>query len=247
MEKRQMKNLFWAIMFLSIMPMSAKAIGTYKAGDKLYVWAKSGLTVREKADVKSSKKTWLKFGSLVTVQAEGLKKTAFETIEFKGFKIKGYWVKIKSGNTEGWVFDGYLSSLKVPTPTEPKGMSADRDILDAYYSNTSKRKGGRKELKKSSGDYDYYEQLYEDGSKLTVRYYEGGSQRIMLFRKGITTEEAYLFGKAFWLSDAKGIKETYNAKADSIEVNTDDTLSTPLAMNIVWVGERIEVSFELAD
>lgn len=219
------------------------AIGNYKAGDKLTVLAKSGLSLRSNPNSQGKKKSTLPFGTIVTVDAEGLRVTSHEVEEFKGYTIKGHWVKVKANGEEGWVFDGYLSHLKViPSSQEAKGVSADRDMFDALYSQTSTRKGERKETNKGT-DYTY-EQGYEDGTSLTVKRYEGGSQRIILLKKGISQEEAFLWGRAAWFQGTVG-SQKYNGKTKHIRINGTD--NDPRAMRVIPKGDRWEIHFDLAD
>lgn len=230
--------LFFATIF------NVQAIVNYKAGDKLTVLAKSGLSLRASAGANGKKKTNLPFGSVVTVMAEGLRTVPNSVVEFKGYSIKGYWVKIKAGSEEGWVFDGYLSRLKVDADSqEAKGVSADRDMFDALYNQTSPRKGDRKYEKVETGES--YTQNYNDGAAVQVQYFDGGSSRTVTFPKEISQEEAYLWAYAAWWSDEKPKSSKYNPSNKHIRTNGDD--SKPKAMRIMPKGDRWQAMFELAD
>lgn len=232
-------------LFLSLLFASSTiwAIGSYKAGDKLTVLAKSGLSLRSNPNSQGKKKSTLPFGTVVTVEAEGFKVTPHHVEEFKGFVIKGHWVKVKSNGEEGWVFDGYLSHLKVsPDSQEANGVSDDKDMFDALYAQSSPRKGDKKETSKDNTIS--YEQGYEDGTRLSVRRFEGGSQRIIVLKKSITQEEAFLWGKAAWFQGPIG-SQKYNAKTKHIRINGSD--SNPRAMRVIPNGDRWEIHFDLAD
>jgi hypothetical protein len=54
-------------------------------------------------------------------------KIPFEVEEFKGFVVKGYWLLVKYENTEGFVFDGFLSRLPAPNKVDSKKFE---DYLD---------------------------------------------------------------------------------------------------------------------
>jgi hypothetical protein len=242
-----MKTKVLLVLFCVSFCLSVQAVTGYKAGDKLSVVAKSGLTLRANPGSKGKKKSTLAYGTEVTVLAEGLRVTPHEVNEFKGFTIDGFWVKVKSGSEEGWVFDGYLTKLKVDSGSqEAQGMSADRDMFDALYAMTSPRKGDRKKIKgKAETTYDVYEQGYEDGTKLTVEAYEGGSSRTILFKKGISKEEVYLWGRNIWFTNGEVASMKYNANTKHIRLNGSDT--EPKALRILPVGDRWEAHFELAD
>jgi Bacterial SH3 domain len=240
-----MKTFFLTTIVAFFLAFNSFAIGNYKTGDKLTVLAKSGLSLRSSAEATGKKKSSLPFGTVVTVLAEGLKINAHQVEEAKGYTIKGYWVKVKAGKEEGWLFDGYLSSLKVlPSNADAKGVSADRDMFDALYSQTSPRKGDRKYLKVESGES--YEQLFEDGTKLVYSQYEGGASRVVTFKKGITQEEAYLWGvSSWWGRDEKAGSIKYNGSTKHLRVNGDD--KNPKAMRIMPSGSQWQASFEIAD
>jgi Bacterial SH3 domain len=239
-----MKAKVLLVLFSIVFWASAQAVSGYKAGDKLNVVAKSGLTLRANPGSKGKKKSTLAYGTEVTVLAEGLRVTPHEVLEFKGFTIDGFWVKVKAGSEEGWVFDGYLTKLKVDNGSqEAKGASADRDMFDALYSMTSPRKGDRKETQKDG--YTNYTQMYEDGTKLTVARYEGGSSRTLTFKKGISQEEAYLWGRNFWFENGEVASLKYNASTKHLRANGKDT--DPKAMRIIPNGSQWEAKFEYAD
>jgi Bacterial SH3 domain len=230
----------FVLFFAVVLPLAA--INNYKAGDQLTVLAKSGLTLRSAAESKAKKKSNLPYGTVVTVLKEGYKTVKHSSTEFKGYTINGYWVKVKAGDEEGWVFDGYLSKLNVDASTdEAKGVSADRDLFDALYNQTSPRKGDRKYNSKAVGED--YEQAYEDGTTLHVSYYEGGFSRVINFKKSVSQEEAYLWGVATWWSgNEKPESVKYNASTKHLRAEGGNR-----AMRIMPSGDHWQASFELAD
>ncbi|MFZ4542661.1 MAG: hypothetical protein ACOYOA_01325 [Saprospiraceae bacterium] len=240
-----MKTKVLSLIFMLAVIFQTKAIGSYKAGDKLTVLAKSGLTLRNNANSNGKKKTLIPFGSVVIVQTEGLMASAHQVEEFKGYIIKGHWVKVKFGEEEGWAFDGYLSSLMVnPDLQEAKGVSSnEKDAIDALYGQNSTRKGVAKESSKDNTMT--YDQDFQDGTHFTLKKYDGGSQRILTFKKGITQEEAYLWGKSVWFPDNKVGSQKYNGNNKHIRVNGGDNDSK--AMRVIPVGTRWEVHFDIAD
>ena len=83
-----------AILFL--VPAIAYAIGTYKTGDKLISHAQNGLVLRKTADPKGERIASIVYGDEVTVLKNDQPKKAHQVEEFPGYKIKGYWVKVKT-------------------------------------------------------------------------------------------------------------------------------------------------------
>ena len=93
--------------------------------------------VRDKPDAKATKVATIPYGAKVIVQPNIGIKAPFEVEEIKGFVVKGYWLLVKYGNTEGFVFDGYLSRLPAPIPTE-------QDLAMETYLNVQVGKVGKK-------------------------------------------------------------------------------------------------------
>lgn len=210
-----MKNNALLFLFaLLLLPSFAFSIGTYAAGDKLTVHAASGLILRETAAPTGTKVMTVDYGSLLTVQAEGLKKTPHSVTIFPGFTIKGFWVKVKTANGKtGFVFDGYLSKYKTPSSL-PNGDDPNADDADAgtiqerYLQMHSPRKGAKVNLPKGETRYDRYKVTYTNGAEVEADMGEGGSSYTIKFNKEMTIEEAYLIGKAMWMEDAENIKST---------------------------------------
>lgn len=96
----------------------------YLPNDELYVWAESGLNLREGKNFKSQIIRKIEFGEKVLCQGykteyhyHNKSITIIDEIEFsKGqeysIELKGIWVKVKYKDTEGYLFDAYLSKVK---------------------------------------------------------------------------------------------------------------------------------------
>ena len=103
----------------------------FKEGETLNVWASSGLNMRDKPDAKAAKVSTIPYGAKVVVQPNIGLKIPFEVEEFKGFTVKGYWLLVKYGNTEGFVFDGFLSRLPAP--------KKEKLNFEAYFNDNFKK------------------------------------------------------------------------------------------------------------
>lgn len=104
--------------FVSINSYSQKIL---TKGDKYYVWANSGLNLRESCSRSAKIITTIPYGEIVTIdstQSEyNFEAEIFGSIKVKekwtpSHSIRGYMVKISYKNNEGYVFDGFLSKLK---------------------------------------------------------------------------------------------------------------------------------------
>lgn len=123
-----MKNLF-LILFLFCSKILF-AINEYSIGDRLFVWAEGGLSLREETGGKSKVILIIPHGAKVEALQESgngvekdikvriIEESVFTNEEGKTIKtfplsLSGKWLKIKYKGKEGYVFDGFLSHLKV--------------------------------------------------------------------------------------------------------------------------------------
>lgn len=198
-----MKKRLFTFIFSLIACTASFAIGIYNPGDELFVHAGSGLVLRKTPDPKGERVAALNYGESITVQKTDFKKNPYSVEEFKGFKIKGFWVKVTTnGGKEGYVFDGYLSKSR-PVVKVIDDANTGNSTAEFYLLGNSPKKGKRIDLPKSDTRYERYKQLFKNGSEAEIDSGEGGSSQKITFQKGITMEEAYLIGKMLWLKDMK--------------------------------------------
>ena len=104
-----MRPLFiFLLFFLMFLSVPGRAIGPYQPGDTLYACAFHSLNLREKPAPGARKIGALAYGAAV-VALDSIRQRRFSVEETNGFSIHGYWSKVRCGQQEGWVFDGYLS------------------------------------------------------------------------------------------------------------------------------------------
>jgi hypothetical protein len=239
-----MKNILFCLALLTnLSATQLSAITNYQAGDKLYVHAANGLVLRDKPDPNGQKRTTIAVGEQVTVLKEDLKSKPYATSEFKGYEIKGFWVKVSYGKDQtGYVFDGYLSKYKAPSRIEPKGAQADYTLPEQYLLAHTKVKGKRIELPKPNNQYGHYRQRFENGAEVEANMGEGGSQYILKFDKFTSLEEGYLIAKSLWFSGTTVQKSTF-AKG---KITLSDAGDTLLAV-IEQKGGIVELTLSHAD
>ncbi|MEZ4829978.1 MAG: SH3 domain-containing protein [Bacteroidia bacterium] len=141
MNKDRIKSRFFANHFRIIITLIlilfqiriCPAADHYQAGDKLYVWAQSGLNLRATPDINGKKTGQLRLGDSVEIISltsrtldilaiDARRDTMEEDSEPEdedatypsAFSLHGNWVKVKSGKLEGYVIDIYLLSWPVP-------------------------------------------------------------------------------------------------------------------------------------
>jgi hypothetical protein len=213
----KIKHLFIAL--LLSLPFLAQAIGPYKVGDVLINHAQSGLLLRKSPNAKGERIANIPFGESVTVVKNNQPKKPHQIQEFKGFTIKGYWVKVKTKDgLEGFVFDGYLSSYPAAVKVVDDQNERPYCTAELYVLGKSELKGARIDLPKHANHYDHYRQLFKNGASVEFTGGEGGSTQEITFEKGVSVEEAYLIGKSIWL---KGMKTIGSADNNSLHVSDD--------------------------
>jgi len=84
---------------------NSKTFETQEINRQMYVSASEGLRVRDTPNLDGEKIALLDYLTEVTVEREDK-----DIISISG--VDGKWTFVKSGNIEGWVFGGYLSSYK---------------------------------------------------------------------------------------------------------------------------------------
>ena len=196
-------KLISALFLLLFTQALAHGIGVYNPGDELFIHAGSGLVLRKTADAKGAKLQTLSYGDAVKVLKTDFKKKPHAVEEFKGFSIKGFWVKVSTADgKEGYVFDGYLSKYR-PMVKVIDDTDSGYSLAEFYLLGNTEKKGEKVDLPKSETRYERYKQLYKNGAEVEIDNGEGGSAQKITFQKGITVEEAYLIGKALWMKDIK--------------------------------------------
>ncbi len=188
----------------------------FKEGETLNVWASSGLNMRDKPDAKAAKISTIPYGAKVVVQPNIGLKIPFEVEGFKGFIVKGYWLLVKYGNTEGFVFDGFLSRLPAPKPRE-------QDIgIETYLDAQIGKVGNEYEIKVQNPEFDTvlrptksnekyekfdyfsFKQKYKQGVLYDFRRGEGGFSMNIIF-PNLILYEGYILAKKYFFDDESHI------------------------------------------
>ncbi len=135
MISKMMKTLKLTIIILSLITFPTNQIFgiNYEAGDSLNVYAKNGLNIRSKANLDGEKIRLIPFGSIVKI------------IDTKNFELRdtfervpGNWVEISYLGINGFVFDGYLSKLTIPKPSQ-KANYLISDLTSYIKANYKKK------------------------------------------------------------------------------------------------------------
>ncbi len=171
-------------------------ITEYKVGDKLFVWAKSGLNLRESPDPKSGIITKIHFGKSVEClgrknshqydeDSEKITETVVtSTGNTSKITFNGRWVLVRCGRHEGYVFDAYLSKLDplYPLPDSINVMNYFTVLCDSYHY-----------LAKMDRNLEYGEEkiAFNNGAYMAF-YYSSGGYSFQLVLPEFSMEEAFL-------------------------------------------------------
>ena len=241
-----MKKHLFSILFFFIFAVQTFAIGTYQIGDKLYILAKSGLTLRAKPDPNGEKVAIVGYATAVTVSTQDLRDRKSHSVDDSGYKLNGFWVKVKADGKEGYIFDGYLSKLKAPSKTPFENLKDGEDFIETYYATNSAKAGQPIPFIGNEPDYPKYQQKYQDGALIEMERHEVGVVRHMRLPKGTSLEEGYLIGKNLWFSEAKNLKATMiNSDGTEWDVKNDEEENSFLG--IKKIDGFIVVSMSFAD
>lgn len=180
-----------------------------KDADTLYVWAQSGLRVRDRPSPDGEILEKLTFGSIVhllekvdsnSVPYEVIAETTMKEWEEKPlkkgvFKLKGHWVKVGYGKKTGYVFDQYLSRLKPGTEKdmrkhESKFSYCAMELVFMYINFGQRFKNSVINKVKLGQPIDVYS--FGDGAKFESQGHEGGGWGTITLPKGYTFAEGYL-------------------------------------------------------
>jgi Bacterial SH3 domain len=140
-------NVFCWLLATAMFPFFSQPVF---AQDSIYVWARSGMNLRETPDFNGKKITTLPYGTLVrVVEYAQVVKSWSElagdieepvVIQHKVMKnkknnaayiIEGSWVKVISAGKEGYVFDAYLSRM----PPHKTGTMSGEESIDSNLLN----------------------------------------------------------------------------------------------------------------
>ena len=174
---------------LAVCGMKAQTIAfsnTYKPGATLYVSTASGIVLRAKADPAGTQIEVLPYGREVVVQPN-----ASPSVAFTNNNIKGVWVKVKAGDKEGFVFDGYLSRyIPIELPKKGRGVELS-DYLRANFKTKSESNKGD-----DSSAVEYLKIIFQNGIVYESKLSEGGYTETTRIPVSVYTfQEVYLLAR----------------------------------------------------
>lgn len=107
-----LKNITVLLLMIILSEIGYSKQVPYKIGDTLNVFTISGLKLRNGASLSSRILASMKLGDKVVIKNDFLNDNKYSQ-NIEGFA--GHWVKVKFDTIEGFAFDGFLSSLPIPS------------------------------------------------------------------------------------------------------------------------------------
>lgn len=159
----------------------------YVEGDKLNVFAKSGLNLRTGHNISFEKIIRIPFGEeILILNTFGFEEKYNDEIE----ELKGHWVYVEYGNYKGYVFDGFISKLRIPDYSIDEEFECNEiGIIDKYLNmkygiDTYSKNYPKKSLtivdSSDNCGHEYYESVVEPIGKYRFHlYYEGVGAEIV--------------------------------------------------------------------
>ncbi|HCX22890.1 MAG TPA: hypothetical protein DHN29_13300 [Cytophagales bacterium] len=147
------------ILFMPLLAISQ----IYNAGDTIYVWNIDGSPIYSEPNSNSGQISTLKHGTKAVVIEQKLKSQPFMIEVKNGFFIKGYWVKVSTNSTLGYVFDSDFSTINSNIKNENDRWST---LLQRFFGKRTDFKKIHRIAKYGDSDYEITDQVstYENGT-----------------------------------------------------------------------------------
>lgn len=165
--------------------ISAATHPTFEEGEQLFVVAHSGLSLRAEPGSHNELITIIPYGEVVQILAPDSTQLQ-ESINW----VSGQWIPVHYNGHVGYVFDGYLSPLTLPSYSFEKTQS-NLDLiypLESWVGVHLHALGGQDTV--TTDYYDQVTQAYESGDHLT-RMNAGNLYKVKLNLKDVRIMDAY--------------------------------------------------------
>jgi hypothetical protein len=227
-----MKNII-TILIISFL---ASSFTFQNEHNQYHVMALSGLKMRDLPSLQGKKVLTIPYNGKVQIINDGNEYDELKIQEFEDFNITGNWVKVRYQETEGFVFDGYLTPMELPSlEDENKPTDADKQ-LEYYFKTKFYQTGDKYNIIKFSDEWCNKEERdckcgYSMDFASRIRYYsyskcdEEGVD-ITAEIENISMQQAFYLMKSLDLNQTRlnKKKEKYNFRKGLgiIEVYPDD-------------------------
>lgn len=224
-----MQLRFFITLFLATILSEFSFANFYKKGDTLNVWATSGLNMREGPGTDFPKIKKLEYGDEVEIIDQYLFSTPLNITVVKKseksdeFVLKGFWVRVKIGTQEGYVFDGYLSSLPVLKIYKNESSETNYEFNPEWILGYFKREFGVISKKEKRDIYNIGSSFYKFNKDITLKQITEKGADTIIKLPNITFHEGYLFFNVFTgFEDYLKNKEKFEYTIFNIKTNKNN-------------------------
>lgn len=203
-------HLFIFIISISFSTYSAQSQENKKS---YYVWAKSGLSIREEAQKKSEKIAVIPYGSKIEIIE--ISDNELTITVFPKFRYTDNWIKLKYKDYTGYSFKGYISEHKPPAISE----NSLKSYLNKNYSLTN-------EVVVKPENCDYAEcsvfsfYTYKEGVTYSLSESEISSEKSISI-PSLNTLQAFILSTHFCSIDPKAEIQYFDEPLPTIRVVLD--------------------------
>lgn len=184
--------------FILLFLVLLKAASQLEAKPSLYVWAKTGLTLRSGPSKQSDKRATLPYGTKVVLDftaPDGPRDSVIVIPAVKhpqgsknpAFIVYGKWVAVSTSMGIGYVFDAYLSNMPPFNPSKTSGLHPNESAfsIGAWLAQTA----GVLETRPTEDDYT---RTYQNGAVEDCQISEGSGSHRYTFPKGFRFNDGFL-------------------------------------------------------
>ncbi|MEM7298471.1 MAG: SH3 domain-containing protein [Bacteroidota bacterium] len=196
-----LRNIYWWFLLLSTIPSIGQAadakMPVANETDYKYNWARPGLNIRAADRIGAEKLGVIPFGVQVHI-IEDLKRseysvevTAFFALTYSvnnsGMFLNGHWVKVSYNSIEGYVFDGFLSTLPpmvwIDDDSGIKYLEGFGQYVERNFASDNSKSGGGNRL-------EAFEQkrVYDNGLIYEKRGKIGAFEEILIIPNATLNE-----------------------------------------------------------
>ncbi len=233
-----MKKILCGLIFVFTILIFTGAWGRmpFKDGNTLYILASSGLNMRDQPSKTGKAVVLVPYGGFIKLTHTTQKSEVIDN-------ISGNWIEADFNGKKGFLFDGYLTTLKPPVKDETLVVYADRLFEKSKFETVEKDKDGEITV-----------QHYKNGAKLTKNY-SSISSIIELVVPDISIEEGFLilrlvsgiqFEKDPYPSESKQYKQTIEGFEWDVDVNVDKDSSGDITNIGVIKGPGVSLGIKVS-
>jgi len=200
----------------------------FAEGAQLYVMANSGLTLRAEPNSKSESLGVIGFGFNVIVLTQPDSIDTYDKIEW----VEGHWVYVEHDGVTGYMFDGYLSDLPLPSYDFEK-CQLDMDLIYPLESWTEVNLGLEHTDTLNAGTLSKLTSHFDMGDKM-IQTHKNDEYKVELYLKDIRIMDAYHL--LLSMLDGKESISAFKDMSTFIEDRNDELYKITVDIdNPIWI------------